>query len=487
MIGPRLTDPRSKTDEFIQIFRYAEDKTKVEEILKARQQTLASSMFKVSSAGGGSGRGEAVAGRGGRGSGLSVARPGRGSPMGGRGIITSPKPDTTTSITNSEVNKEEISITNDISIKSVIDFVQPTSTSELIKDTDIEVWEELVRNENAKKSNNDSESDDEANIRGSVTMRPFSTHVTSDDIKSIRNSVNNTSISTINDKKCNNNVESLETNDLVSITATTNDLIEIAPITALDTVQSGRKSRRFSKFLPHNDNNIQIEAESSNTSNIVEPETSILNTSNIVEPETSTLNTSNIVEPETSTLQTEIKNENEVKKVPVTEISATFNSKRESVRASPIGIKSLKEKFLATGTDGSVIVVSNNTTASSSTTVPKRRNTYLLSNQTNSGNNNNNNNNTSSEEQKYDKNVAIDTEKLLDTNFVDSTGNYKIYSYDVLVERNKLKMYDGLCQSDLELHLDDKEFVNKFGLSKEEYNKLPKWRKIAQKKALLLF
>jgi hypothetical protein len=482
MIGPRLTDPRSKTDEFIQIFRYAEDKTKVEEILKARQQTLASSMFKVSSAAAGGGRGEAVAGRGGRGSGLSVARPGRGSPMagrgspmGGRGIITSPKPDTTTSIiTNSEVNEEEISITNDISIKSVIDFVQPTSTSELIQDTDIEVWEELVRNENAKKSNNDSESDDEANIRGSVTMRPFSAHVTSDDIKSIRNSVNNTSISTINDKKCNNNVESLETNDLVSIIATTNDVIEIAPITVLDTVQSGRKSRRFSKFLPHNDYNIQIEAESSNTSNIVEPETS-------------TLNTSNVVEPETSTLQTEIKNEN-VKEVPVTEISATFNSKRGSVRASPIGIKSLKEKFLATGTDGSVIVVSNNTTASSSTTVPKRRNTYLLSNQTDSGNNNNNNNsNTSSEEQKYDKNGVIDTEKLLDTNFVDSTGNYKIYSYDVLVERNKLKMYDGLSQSDLELHLDDKEFVNKFGLSKEEYNKLPKWRKIAQKKALLLF
>ena len=454
MIGPRLTDPRSKTDEFIQIFRYAEDKSKVEEILKARQQTLASSMFKVSATGGG-GRGEIVAGRGGRGSGLSVVRPGRGSPAGGRGIVASPKAETTIS---SEINTKEINISNDASIKSVIQFIQPTT--EVMQETHVEVWEELVKNESTIKSNDVPELDIEDDIRGSVTVRPFSIKITSDDIKSIRNSVNNITISNNNDNISDSNVNSIDTNDIVSIIENTNDIIGTAPINVVDTIQSGRKSRRFSKFLPENDN-MKIDAVFVNT---------------------------NIV-AETTPIDIE-KVDKVVVENPSIEISASFNSKRESVRASPVGIKLLKEKYLATGTDGSVIVVSNNsTTSSSSISVPKRRNTYLLSNESNSNNSNNsdNSNNTSSEEQKNDETTTVDNVKPLNSDAVNSSGNYKIYSYDVLVERNKLKMYDGLCQSDLELHLDDAEFLNKFGSTKEEYNKLPKWRKIAQKKALLLF
>ena len=45
LVGPRLVDPKSKTSYFTGLFRYAEEKSAVEEILKARQQTLASAMF----------------------------------------------------------------------------------------------------------------------------------------------------------------------------------------------------------------------------------------------------------------------------------------------------------------------------------------------------------------------------------------------------------------------------------------------------------
>jgi hypothetical protein len=90
MLAPRLTDPRSKMDEFINIFRYADDKTKVEDALKNRAQLIGSSGFNRTSttltAGGIGGRGGM-----GRGSGsftadgsspnrMSTGRGGRGGP-----------------------------------------------------------------------------------------------------------------------------------------------------------------------------------------------------------------------------------------------------------------------------------------------------------------------------------------------------------------------------------------------------------------------
>ena len=72
-IGPRLVDPKSKTTYFTGLFRYAEEKSAVEEILKARQQTLASAMFaKTDNVRSQSGRGfggRSPAGRGGAGRG----------------------------------------------------------------------------------------------------------------------------------------------------------------------------------------------------------------------------------------------------------------------------------------------------------------------------------------------------------------------------------------------------------------------------------
>jgi hypothetical protein len=80
MLGPRLVDPKSKMTTFLDIFRYAEEKARVEEILKARASTLSSAVFKQTTAiapGAGRGRGGA-----GRGTGLLG---GRGTPGSGRG------------------------------------------------------------------------------------------------------------------------------------------------------------------------------------------------------------------------------------------------------------------------------------------------------------------------------------------------------------------------------------------------------------------
>jgi hypothetical protein len=73
MVGPRLIDPKAKISYFTGLFRYTEEKSIVEEVLKARAQVLATSMFSrkegiKSFAGRGPGRGNPLAaGRGGMG------------------------------------------------------------------------------------------------------------------------------------------------------------------------------------------------------------------------------------------------------------------------------------------------------------------------------------------------------------------------------------------------------------------------------------
>lgn len=48
MLGPRLIDPRTKVDYFLSLFRFSEEKEKVQEVLKARTQVLSSSLFRQS-------------------------------------------------------------------------------------------------------------------------------------------------------------------------------------------------------------------------------------------------------------------------------------------------------------------------------------------------------------------------------------------------------------------------------------------------------
>lgn len=46
LIGPRLTDPNAKISTFTDMFRFSEEKKSVEDILKARTNTLNASQFK---------------------------------------------------------------------------------------------------------------------------------------------------------------------------------------------------------------------------------------------------------------------------------------------------------------------------------------------------------------------------------------------------------------------------------------------------------
>jgi hypothetical protein len=107
MIGPRLTDPKAKSAEIIGMFRYSEEKRQVEDVLKARAQTVSTTAFSVKPAGGvlaGGGRG---AGRGGRGPAGRGA--GRGPAAGGRGSSSSSVPSSSvpTIETTEETAKDE--------------------------------------------------------------------------------------------------------------------------------------------------------------------------------------------------------------------------------------------------------------------------------------------------------------------------------------------------------------------------------------------
>jgi hypothetical protein len=76
-VGPRLVDPKAKPAYFAGLFRYAEEKSQVEEILKARTQVLASTMFsKTDGIKNMSGRHLHPAGRGSPGRGAGAGRGG---------------------------------------------------------------------------------------------------------------------------------------------------------------------------------------------------------------------------------------------------------------------------------------------------------------------------------------------------------------------------------------------------------------------------
>ena len=62
-----------------------------------------------------------------------------------------------------------------------------------------------------------------------------------------------------------------------------------------------------------------------------------------------------------------------------------------------------------------------------------------------------------------------------------------LYSYHELVRRNHVKDYGDVVQTELEEHLTEGEFFVRFNMSKEDFNSLPRWRRVERKRALLLF
>lgn len=69
-----------------------------------------------------------------------------------------------------------------------------------------------------------------------------------------------------------------------------------------------------------------------------------------------------------------------------------------------------------------------------------------------------------------------------------------MYSYRELVRRNVVKgealdpaLNGGLAQGCLELYLVEGEFSERFGMTKEEFARVPRWKQAEVKKSLLLF
>jgi hypothetical protein len=83
-IAPRLTDPKRYQTEIMEMFRFVQDKEKVEGLLRARSQSLNAGVFKktegITSATGGTGSSASVSSPG-----RSPASPGRGLGLGGAG------------------------------------------------------------------------------------------------------------------------------------------------------------------------------------------------------------------------------------------------------------------------------------------------------------------------------------------------------------------------------------------------------------------
>jgi hypothetical protein len=110
MIGPRITDPRQGVDKVQAVFRFAEDKTQIEEIFRSRTQALNGSLFTrsttkvVTPIGGGRG------GTGGRGTGGGIGGGrGRGLFSPGKSVmLTKPFSEAEEVITHTE-SFEEIS------------------------------------------------------------------------------------------------------------------------------------------------------------------------------------------------------------------------------------------------------------------------------------------------------------------------------------------------------------------------------------------
>ena len=176
MIGPRLVDPKSRANDFIGMFRYSEEKKQVEDILKARSQSLVGSvmyspptganLMSGGGRGGGSGAG-AGAGENRRGgiNGNSTAGrgPGRGMMPSSQGSSHNTPPIEPISLQNLVIDKEGLKNNTDSRVddssvdtspdKKIADISYYFSSDSSIKTISIQDHHELETKEIFTKSN----------------------------------------------------------------------------------------------------------------------------------------------------------------------------------------------------------------------------------------------------------------------------------------------------------------------------------------------
>lgn len=164
MIGPRLVDPKSKTSEFIALFRYVEEQSKVEDILKTRVQQLNSAVF--------SKRTTSTTSAGGRGGGGGLQRKASSRTLMGN---TPTKRESTLAVSDGVITAKKVdeNITKNTTtgISENRQPNEPTSSSELDEEGNITAIHSSREEVNAGDTLN-SQVNDEDDIDVSTTIRP---------------------------------------------------------------------------------------------------------------------------------------------------------------------------------------------------------------------------------------------------------------------------------------------------------------------------
>jgi hypothetical protein len=87
--------------------------------------------------------------------------------------------------------------------------------------------------------------------------------------------------------------------------------------------------------------------------------------------------------------------------------------------------------------------------------------------------------------------LGMDRAAFLNLGMEESKGedaeHHALYSYAELLRRRFNKVYGDVKPNELEKHLSDGEFMVKFKMDKQAYDKLAPWKQQNLKKALLLF
>jgi len=78
-------------------------------------------------------------------------------------------------------------------------------------------------------------------------------------------------------------------------------------------------------------------------------------------------------------------------------------------------------------------------------------------------------------------------EEMIPEGSVGMDGDIPLFSCKELVRKNYMKEYDGVIQSELEEYMIEEDFLEQFGMTKDDFKKQPIWRQIKAKKSLLLF
>ena len=428
LLGPRLTDPTSKTDQLLGIFRFAEEKTKVEDILKARQAKITSKQFvsgkgsPAAGRGGGAGRGSASTGRGGRG----------GLTLGAKSAASAPAK----APEQEPVKEPEI---------MVIETTRPSFHSAP------PAIESIRERESRRTSFKDLAERNSIASRKSIILRPPEVPSTPETVI------------------LSPPIPPEPTPDPVKVQEELEAVLKFTELTRSE-VSEGVPSIEIWECLAEHEAELDKEATLEIWEQVVEVQKAEAEEEAAIAAIVEKI-PGMVFEDEISAitpgLVTQVRRHSDFLKKHVPEQpknaqeqnlprsdASSQQQQRGSIRHSTLGVKNVINQF----------------------TTNKRRSSFLQTVKESFP---------AVEQRKTDVAPKRMTLKAIG---YDQETKIPFFDYDILVQRNAAKNYEGgLLKSDLEMHLTNEDFVTKFGCTKAEFKVLPNWRKTSLKKSLLLF